>query len=264
MNLTRKGRLYQMKRSIVVILGSLFWPAVCCLGASAPATLTSAVRLHKGLPALYVNGKLTSSLFFHTAMYPAGGNYIDLPDFLNAELKVAVILPPYEGGEKSFYWTGPRKYEFDKLDAEIEGYLKQDPQILLMPKIAAVPGTWWCREFPNEISLQSDGSPAGSSKEQPCHFSFASKKYRSLARDALIALVAHLESKFGNNMLGYLLENGNSGEWFSWDAYGSGKDFGVEDYSAPPKPHLKQWLRQKYEGNPKNLAACVGRRNSHF
>jgi Beta-galactosidase len=247
-----------MKRKPFVILGSLFWTVVSCWGASAPATLTTAVRLHKGLPALYVNGKLTSSLFFHTTLYPEGGNSKDLPDFLNAGLKVAVVSLPYEGGEKSFYWTGPKKYEFDTLDAEIEGYVKQDPQILIMPKIDPVPGAWWCREFPNEISLQSDGSPTGSSKEQPCHFSFASKKYRSLARDALIALVAHLESKFGNNMLGYHLENGSSGEWFSWDAYGDGEQFGVEDYSAPAQAAFKEWLKQKYQGNPKNLQHAWG------
>ena len=209
----------KIKLTIVVVICGLYGLAAVRLTASQPATLTSTVKQFKGLPALYVNGKLTSSLFFHTTLYPAGGSSRDLPDFLDAGLKVAVISLPYEGDEKSFYWTGPKKYEFDKLDAEVEGYLKQDPQILIMPKIDPVPGAWWCRAFPNEISLQSDGSPTASSKEQPCHFSFASRKYRSLARDALIALVTHLESKFGNNMLGYHLENGSSGEWFSWDAY---------------------------------------------
>ena len=186
-----------MKRLIFVILGSLLWLGASSLGASARARLSSAVKLYKGLPALYVNGKLTSSLFFHTTIYPAGDNSRDLPDFLNGGLKVAVISLPYEGQEKSIYWTGPKKYDFTKIDTEVEGYLKQDPKILLIPKIDPVPGAWWCREFPNEISLQSDGSPTAASKEQPCHFSFASEKYRSLARDALTALVVHLENKFG-------------------------------------------------------------------
>ncbi len=230
-------------------------------GASPATTLTSAVRLFKGLPALYVNGQLTSSLLFHTTIIPEGGNSGDLPDFLNAGFKIAVISLPYEGSEKSGYWTGPREYSFDKIDAEVEGYLKQDPGILLMPKIDPVPGAWWCREFPDDISLQSDGSPTDSSKQQPCHFSFASEKYRSLAREALIALVTHLENKYGNHMLGYNLDNGIWGEWFSWGADQDSERpdrYGVEDYSLPAESAFKEWLKKEYHGQPEELRQAWG------
>ena len=201
--------------------------ALAALGAAHGASLTSSVKLFKGLPALYVNGKLTSSLLCYNEMDPQ--------DCFKAGFPIVSLTLPYDGSEKSVYWMGPRKYNFDRIDAEIDNYLRQDPTVLLLPKIDPVPGSWWCSEFPNDISLQSDGTATGATRKQPCHFSFASQKYQSLAREALTALVAHFESKYGSNVLGYHLENGIWGEWFSWDAYEDGDHFGVEDYSAPAK-----------------------------
>ncbi len=196
-----------------------------------------------------------------------GGNSGDLPDFLSAGFKIAVISLPYEGSEKSGFWTGPRTYNFEKIDTEVKGYLKQDPDILLMPKIDPVPGAWWCREFPDEISLQSDGSPTDSSTRQPCHFSFASEKYRRLAREALIALVTHLENKYGNHMLGYNLDNGIWGKWSSWGADQDSERpdrYGVEDYSVPAKSAFKEWLKKKYHDQREELQQAWGDRTVTF
>ncbi len=219
-------------------------------GRAPGAALTSAVKPFKGLPALYVNGKLTSSLLCYDEMDPQ--------DCIKAGFPILALTLPYEGVEKAVYWKGPGKYNFDRIDEEIDTYLKLDPTVLLLPKIDPVPGSWWCREFPNEISLQSDGTPTDASEKQPCHFSFASQKYQSLAREALKALVAHFENKYGNNILGYHLENGLLGEWYAWDGWQSGDHFGVEDYSTPAKAAFQQWLRIKYEGKQEELQRSWG------
>ena len=244
-----------IKLRMVAVTCGLSGLAAIRLATSQAATLTSEVKQFKGLPSLYVNGKLTSSLFGYVTSSK------DLQDFLKAGFTIMDLSLPYDGSEKSGYWTGPKEYNFDKVDTEIESYLKQDPRILLLPKINPVPGAWWCNALPNDITLQSDGTPTDASVKQPCHFSFASEKYRSLSREALIALVTHLENKYGNNILGYHLENGLWGEWFSWGAYLDNEPrehFGVEDYSWPAQTAFKHWLRQKYRDKPEEIQRAWG------
>ncbi len=242
--------VWKIKYRMLAALCGLCGFALAAFGASSGATLTSSVKPFKGLPALYVNGKLTSSLLCYDEMDPQ--------DCVKAGFPILALTLPYEGVEKAVYWTGPGKYNYDRIDAVIDTYLKLNPSVLLLPKIDPVPGSWWCREFPNEISLQADGTPTDASEKQPCHFSFASQRYQSLARDALIALVVHFESKYGNNILGYHLENGLLGEWYAWDGWQSGDHFGVEDYSAPAQAAFKQWLKNKYGGKPEELRRAWG------
>lgn len=153
----RSMRLTKLR--IVAVTCGLCGLAAIRLAASQDATLTSEVKQFTGLPSLFVNGKLTSSLLGY-ATYSK-----DLQDFLKAGFTIMDLSLPYDGSEKSGYWTGPKEYNFDKVDAEIESYLKQDPRILLMPKINPVPGAWWCNAFPNDITLQSDGTPTDASEK---------------------------------------------------------------------------------------------------
>ena len=75
-------------------------------------------------------------------------------------------------------------------------------------------------------------------------------------------LVAHLEAKYGDNILGYQAGNGFGGEWLPFNSFwevppGSPQPtrFGVEDYSGAAKTAFRAWLRDKY----KNQAACAAR-----
>jgi hypothetical protein len=152
-----------------------------------------------------------------------------------------------------FGWVGPEQYDFTKTDAMIEEYLRQDPNVLMLPRFNVTPGEWWCTAFPAEISLRSDLTPARF--HAPCHPSFASKKYHDLSYRALRAFLAHLEGKFGDRIVGYFPGNGVYGEWLTWNAYWEvpegtppPKDFGVEDYSVPAQAAFRRWLERKYGG----------------
>jgi len=224
---------------------------VICLTALRAGELTSEVKRFKGMPSLFVNGKLTSSLICFTA----GSK--DLEDFLKAGFTIVDISLPFD-------WVGPEEYDFGKTDAEIENYLKQDPSLLLLPRIDPIPGKWWCDKFPNDITLKGDGSRAGMFGE-PCYFSFASENYRALSHRALAALLTHLERKYGNRIVGYFVGNGVYGEWFSWNCYWEvppgappPKNFGVEDYSAPAQAAFRQWLKEKYKDKTEELRHAWG------
>jgi hypothetical protein len=200
----RKLRIFPTARVGQTTLFSLCGLAIC-LGVLRGADLTSEVKRFKGMPALFVNGKLTRPIICFISESK------DLKELLEAGFTIVDFTPPFD-------WIGPEEYDFKKTDAEFESYLKQDPHVLLLPRIDPVPGRWWCDKFPNDITLKSDGRRAGMFGE-PCYFSFASETYATLSHRALVALITHLESKYGSRIVGYSPGNGVYGEWFSWSAY---------------------------------------------
>ena len=150
-----------MKKNLFVAAGLLF--------ALAPAPrvmpragLTSEVRVLNGMPALYVNGVLTSQTL--AAPYRPGPS--DFNDFRQAGISIFNIYLRFD-------WTAPETYSFARVDEKMDGYLKIDAKALFLPRILLTPGSWWCKSFPDEITMRDDGSPAGMFG-QACHPSFAS------------------------------------------------------------------------------------------
>jgi hypothetical protein len=216
--------------------------ALALAGAAvACAALTSEVRMHNGAPALYVNGRLTSQVL--AAPYRPGPS--DFTDFTKAGISIFNIY-------LRFPWTAPEAYDFKPVDQKLDEYLKLQPKALFLPRVLLTPGRWWCTEFPQDITMRDDGTPAGMFG-QPCHPTLASEKYRELSHKAMIAFINHVESKYGDNIVGYQVGNGFGGEWLMfnsfWEARPGGeppKKFGVEDYSPPMQAAFRVWLRKKY------------------
>ena len=98
--------------------------SVCCLVICSTllrgADLTSEVKRFNSMPSLFINGKPASSLISYTA-YPE-----DMEEFLKAGFTIVDISLPFD-------WVGPEKYDFVKTDEEMEKYLKQDPNLLVLP-----------------------------------------------------------------------------------------------------------------------------------
>jgi hypothetical protein len=209
--------------------------------ALSHAALTSEVKLNHGVPALFVNGRLTSQLL--AAPYQSGTN--DYCDFLKSGTRIFNIY-------FRFNWTGPEQYDFSRLDARLDSYLKIDPQALFLGRVLLAPGAWFAEQYPDEITRRDDGSPAG--MFPGTHPSFSSEHYRELSHQAMIALVNHLEEKYGDNILGYQAGNGFGGEWLPFNSFWEVRPgqppptkFGVEDYCAAAKTDFRRWLREKYQ-----------------
>ncbi len=205
------------------------------------AGLTSEVRRLNGMPALYVNGKLTSQVL--ASPYQPGLS--DFTDFLKAGISIFDIYLRFD-------WSGLEQYDFKRVDQKLDAYLKLEPKALFLPRVLLTPGDWWCKEFPSEITMRDDRSPAGMFG-QPCHPSFASEKYRELSHKALIAFLNHVEGKYGDNIVGYQAGNGFGGEWLTFNSFWEVRPgaprptkFGVEDYSPPAQAAFRCWLRDKY------------------
>lgn len=226
------------------------WIALAAAGAPRRNSLTSEVRPHNGMPALFVNGKLTSVLTYYSHAPGA-----EAP-FIQAGYRINDFSVP-------FGWVGPEKYDFTKTDQVMDTYLNRDPKMLAFPRFSMQPDEWWCQAFPGEIGLRGDGTPTAFRKS--CHPSFASRKYRQMVQGALRAFLTHMEEKYGDRIVGYFPGNGIYGEWFSWNTYWEVKPgspppekFGVEDYSAPARAAFQSWLKTKYRGNVEELRRAWG------
>jgi hypothetical protein len=203
--------------------------------------LTSEVRILNGVPALYINGELSSQTL--AAPYRPDESYFR--DFLKAGINLYDIYLRFD-------WTGPEEYDFTKIDQKLDSYLAISPDALFLPRILLTPGPWWCEMYPDDITMRDDGTPAGMFGS-PCHPSLASEKYRELSYKAMVAFLKHVEGKYGNNILGYQPGNGFGGEWLMFNSFWEARPgrpapekFGVEDYSPVAREAFKEWLRNKY------------------
>ncbi len=203
--------------------------------------LTSEVRIHNNVPALYINGELTSQML--GAPYRLGESHFK--DFLDAGIMIYNIYLRFD-------WTGPEEYDFSRIDEKMDLYLSIEPDALFIPRILLTPGRWWCEKFPDEITMRDDGSPAGMFG-YPCHPSLASEIYRDLSYKAMKAFIEHVETNYGDNILGYQPGNGFGGEWLMFNSFWEARPnrpapdkFGVEDYSPPARKAFRNWLKDKY------------------
>ena len=51
---------------------------------------------------------------------------------------------------------------------------------------------------------------------QPCYPSLHSENYRRLSRKAMTAFLDHVETKYGDRIVGYQVGNGFGGEWLTF------------------------------------------------
>ncbi len=237
------------------------WVFAFVLGMSsvAGAELTSEVRILNGMPALYVNGKLTSQVL--ASPYRPG-----LSDFMDFWKGGITLFNLY----LRFDWTGPETYDFKKIDDKLQAYIKQEPTALFLPRILLTPGDWWCKEFPEDITMRDDGSPAGMFGSS-CHPSLSSENYRRLSRKAMNAFLDHVEGKYGDRIVGYQVGNGFGGEWLMFNSFWEVRPgvppptkFGVEDYCPPARAAFRVWLRKRYHDRVEDLRRAWGDPNVTF
>ena len=179
---------------------------------------------------------------------PQRNGLADFEDFRQAGITIFDIYV-------RFPWTAPETYDFSVVDRKLDAYLEIDKKVLFLPRILLTPGRWFRDQFPDDISRRDDGSPAGMFPSQNAgnNPSFSSEKYRELSHQAMIAFINHLESKYGDRIVGYQVGNGFGGEWLPFNSFWETRPgeepptkFGVEDYSPAVRKAFQKWLREKY------------------
>ncbi len=150
-------------------------------------------------------------------------------------------------------WVGEDEYDYSATDARIEQYLSQKPDALLILRFwmeydQANPrpgyGLWWQEKHADQRVMISTGPASGHLKNEP---SFASLAWREAAGEALRRVVAHVEEKYGDNILGYVPGGGPCGEWYHWFCYGGRfSSDRLDDYSEPMRQAFVGAMREKY------------------
>ncbi|NQT27501.1 beta-galactosidase [candidate division KSB1 bacterium] len=209
--------------------------------------LKTEIRQSEGKPTLFVNNEPHHGLFCSVPM-----NYMQ--NFIDAGFDVFDTHPFTPHG-----WVGEDQYDYTDTDTYIESYLKQKPDALLILRIwmgynQSGPGDWinkpdwYVNEHP-DAAIQTTHGPQGQDDHVLVSPSFASADYREKAGIAIKNMIEHVESKYGNNILGYVVGGGPCGEWFHWFAYYCQRDQSPElldDYSEPMKKTFIAFAKEKY------------------
>ncbi|MCG3128408.1 MAG: hypothetical protein CHACPFDD_03296 [Phycisphaerae bacterium] len=197
------------------------------------------VRPWRGRPVLFLDGAPTTETWCYG--WPNA-----IRDFLAAGLRICqfhVASPSW--------WTGPERYDFSRVEAQIDEFLAASPRVLLVPRVCfGFEGEdWWAAAHPDELSigLALNGQPVKYRDVGPngarCWQSAGSDTWTRDASTAIAAFVRHFEARNGDPIVGYQIGAGISVEWFRWwnfipDVY--------EDYSPAAARAFRRFLRERY------------------
>ncbi|MBI4978140.1 MAG: hypothetical protein HZC28_11695 [Spirochaetes bacterium] len=109
-------------------------------------------------------------------------------------------------------WNEPGKEDYTMAISACEKVLSVNPKALLLPRINMNAPQWWRKSHPGTSMKYENGKE----NEQAC---VASAEYRTEAALALKRLIAVLEKRFGDSILGYHPAGQNTDEWFYYDSW---------------------------------------------
>lgn len=193
--------------------------------------LTAQVVARKGVPTLLVNGKPVPPLMVFVNLVGE-----------KREAGLSIIRRAAQAGVHIvsfvvhlFPWTPPGETpNYRPFEEQIEAILKENPRALLLPRfgLTYVPD-WWAKANPDEMMLYDNGERG--------YVSMASEKWQAEAGDLLRQLVNHLESRYGEHVLGYHPCGQNTGEWF-YDRVWEGL---LPGFEKPMEHAFRRYLRNR-------------------
>ena len=187
------------------------------------------VKIHKGKPTLFINGKPHSGFSYSTHFPPRKNEIKSFKDAGNT-------LFQFYQGDLSSFWKGPDKYDFKEIDNGYQYILKEVPGIYIMPRISLNVPKWWADKYSSEIGRASHGMIINLQ-------SMASKLWREQAGQALAEFVKHIvKSDYGNQVIGIHTAAGEEwtypGCW--WEEYTA------YDYNPLMRKAFQRWLQKRY------------------
>jgi len=219
--------------------------SVVNIEARKPGTVRASVRVHGGVPTLFINGKP------HNGMtYAAYGPTVKVfREFTEAGVDVFSICgTPTESGYglSRTTWTARDTYDYSQLDERVMMVLEANPNAYIFPRLYLHAPKWWSKLHPDELMLHDpgDGKPVpfihSGNKLTP---SWASEVWRRDTVEGLRRLVAHVEaSPYADRVIGYHLASGSTEEWMMWGA----NERQWVGYSPANIAGFRKWLAARY------------------
>lgn len=160
---------------------------------------------------IQIDGEIIDSLGFKS-FRPKDFN---ISDFYQAGVRIFNIITT---GRCSIYgmpyslfgesWLGDGLYDFTVVDQQIDFFIKHAPDAYFIINFQLDTRSWWLDEHPGSVDSYTHLSQVAADPE-----------WRSSASDYLQKLINHVEAKYQNRVIGYVLLGGNTTEWFSNDDY---------------------------------------------
>jgi hypothetical protein len=210
------------------------------------------IKEHNGAPTLYIDGKPEFYGMWWLAA-PEKDQWVR-EDFVrkNAE-ETSIHIYAFDVGRDE--WVGPGEgrsghFDFSTVEARFKRVCEVDPKahfhLRIYLEMNELFRSWWHDLYPDEVEICSDGTTYRQS--------FASKVWRSQAKEFLRAYIAHLQ-KIGlaGRVVSYQVGAGHTGEWVKgkismYDLTG--------DYSEPMRRYFRDWLKKRYKGDVHCLQAA--------
>ncbi|MBC7330342.1 beta-galactosidase, partial [bacterium] len=206
--------------------------------------LTASVRSLKGTPTLFVDEIPHTPLIYHAVRENertfhtigiAKKQGFDLIGY--ADIYAWITCP---GEEFDYHWV----------DEKIDKILALNPNALLILRVGVATPDWWKNEHPEAIMVfkKLENGKWVDVKEVVTiggkeGISVASPEWKKDAVEALKKLVKHLETKYGDHIIGYMPVAQNTGEWFYYDAGGAKLNCCEPVFEEA----FRQWLKEKYK-----------------
>jgi hypothetical protein len=133
-------------------------------------------------------------------------------------------------------WPKPgEEPDWAAVEARCRVVLDANPKALLLPRIGMEPPQWWKDAHPGDVMRWEDGIRRRG-------VSPSSETYRRDAAERLREVIAFLETKFPDNVVGYHPSGHNTGEWFYQDTWKA--EF--PGYAPATVAAWQEWLKGKY------------------
>ena len=184
-------------------------------------SVTSCVRLHGGVPTLFVDGAPVEGLAYVTylrerADYAAfaalGCRLFSVTTFFASRpVNATEKLAPFEKG----VFEDPAAPDFSAVDEALAEVVAACPDALIFPRVNTNPPLWWERQHPQECN---DAGLEG----HPPHVCPASAEYRVQVCSWLRQYLDHVETgPFADHVIGYMVAGGQTEEWMAVDMNGN-------------------------------------------
>ena len=210
--------------------------------------VTSEVKLHNGVPHLFVNGEVVPAnayitYFIEKARYDdfhnAGFNLFSVPIFFaTRSIQEMNEIPPFADG--IFENKEP---DFSIADKTFQQIIDVCPNARIFPRVNVTLPLWWEEENPDELC---DRGNLNIDKKRAC---FGSDKWAEDTKKFLGMFIDHIENApYRDNIIGYQIATGNTEEWFPFDLDGSkGKRSREKFYEYVKENNLSGTEEEYYE-----------------
>lgn len=218
------------------------------------AAVQASVRIERGGPRLFINGKETYPLFAWS------WELLDYtPQFRQAGIKIIYPILHISDG-----WLGPKQYNWEQFDRFFNQLLNLHPDAYFLPRLLLYAPEWWkdlheedlvdsFLPFNNNMMITTDSLLIGEGgqrwwRNDPRSVSFASPLWKNQMTDMLKQFVDHYQqSPLKSRIIGYHYGSGTTGgEWHYFHAWFIPDKSGVMRNTLDYIPDLQTRIHTDY------------------